>query len=563
MERRVIASGEPTRRGQRTQHARTLFVREPRDLVAGRRNSALPVRVGKGSNPKPTMNGDEKSDRAIVAVKPANKTGKPGAERVERRAGAKGNANDPHGGRARDRETSRLGIERVRKAAQERKGEKFTTLLHHIDATLLGQAYHWLKRDAAPGVDGMTWDAYGEGLDARLCDLEARIHRGSYRAQPSLRAYIPKPDGRQRPLGIAALEDKIVQRAVVEVLNAIYETDFLGYSYGFRPGRGQHDALDALAVGIENRAVNWILDADIKGFFDNISHQWMMKFLEHRVGDKRVLRLIRKWLTAGVVEDGVRQPATKGTPQGAVISPLLANIYLHYVNDLWTEQWRRRHARGSMIVVRYADDSVVGFEHRSDAERYLADLRNRMADFDLELHPEKTRLIEFGKHALSDRTGRGDGKPETFNFLGFTHICARSRQGGFVLARHTRRDRTMAKLVEVKEDLRRRWHQDIAEQGRWLGAVVRGYFAYHAVPTNMRALSAFRYHVADLWRRALRRRSQKDQTTWKDVGKLADRWLPKPRISHPWPSRRFRVKHPRWEPYAGMPPVRFCAGGAQ
>jgi RNA-directed DNA polymerase len=336
MGRRVIASGEPTRRGQRTQHAWTLLVREPRDLVAGRGSSALPVRVGKGSNPKSTMNGNEKSDRAIVAVKLANKAGEPGAERVEPRAGAKGNANDPHEGRARDRETSRWGIERVRKAAQERKGERFTTLLHHIDATLLRQAYHWLKREAAPGVDGMTWDTYGEGLDARLRDLETRIHGGSYRAQPSRRVYIPKPDGRQRPLGIAALEDKIVQRAVVEVLNAIYETDFLGFSYGFRPGRGQHDALDALAAGIENRAVNWILDADIKGFFDNISpafrcawhtnetlgsHDWMMRFVEHRVGDQRVLRLIRKWLKAGVVEDGIRQPATKGTPQGAVMTP--------------------------------------------------------------------------------------------------------------------------------------------------------------------------------------------------------------------------------------------------
>jgi group II intron reverse transcriptase/maturase len=436
-------------------------------------------------------------------------------------------------------------------------------LLHHIDATLLRQAYHWLKRDAAPGVDGMTWDAYGEGLDARLCDLEARIHRGSYRAQPSLRAYIPKPDGRQRPLGIAALEDKIVQRAVVEVLNAIYETDFLGFSYGFRPGRGQHDALDALAAGIENRAVNWILDADIKGFFDNISHERMMRFVEHRVGDRRVLRLIRKWLKAGVVEDGIRQPVTKGTPQGAVISPLLANIYLHYVYDLWADQWRRRHAHGAVIVVRYADDTVVGFEHRADAERFLADLRIRMAEFDLELHPDKTRLIEFGRHAVSDRTERGVGKPETFNFLGFTHICSRSRRGGFQLARHTRRDRKRAKLLEIGEDLRRRWHQDMAEQGRWLGSVVRGFFAYHAVPTNIRALSAFRHHVVDLWRRALRRRSQKDRTSWTDMDRLADRWLPKPRISHPWPSVRFRVKHPRWEPYAGIPLVRFCAGGAQ
>jgi group II intron reverse transcriptase/maturase len=509
------------------------------------------------------MNGNERSGLAIVAVKPANEPGQPGKEWVERRAGAKGNAAGPHGVRAQERAASSSGIDRVRKAAQERQGERFTTLLHHIDATLLHQAYHWLKREAAPGVDGMTWEAYGEGLEARLGDLESRIHRGSYRAQPSLRAYIPKPDGRQRPLGIAALEDKIVQRAVVEVLNAIYETDFLGFSYGFRPGRGQHDALDALAVGIESQAVNWILDADIKGFFDNISHEWMMRFVEHRVGDRRVLRLIRKWLTVGVVEDGVRQPATRGTPQGAVISPLLANIYLHYVYDLWVEQWRRRHAQGAMIVVRYADDTVVGFEHRADAERFLAELRIRMAEFALELHPDKTRLIEFGKRAASDRAARGDGKPETFDFLGFTHICTRSRRGGFLLTRHTRRDRKMAKLLEITEDLRRRWHQDVAEQGRWLGTVMRGYFAYHAVPTNARALSAFRHHVIDLWRRALRRRSQKDKTSWTDMDRLAKRWLPKPRISHPWPAQRFRVKHPRWEPYAGMPHVRFCAGGAQ
>jgi RNA-directed DNA polymerase len=509
------------------------------------------------------MNADEKSDPAIVAVKSANEPGRPGEEWMEPRAGAEGNVEGSHGVRAQNRATPSLGIDRVRKAAYERKTEKFTTLLHHIDAALLHQAYQWLKRDAAPGVDGMTWDAYGEGLDARLCDLEARLHQGSYRAQPSLRAYIPKPDGRQRPLGIAALEDKIVQRAVVEVLNAIYETDFLGFSYGFRPGRGQHDALDALAVGIENRAVNWILDADIKGFFDNISHDWMMRFAEHRIGDRRVLRLIRKWLKAGVVEDGMRQPVTKGTPQGAVVSPLLANIYLHYVYDLWTEQWRRRHASGAMIVVRYADDTVVGFEHRADAERFLAHLRIRMAEFDLELHPDKTRLIEFGRQAATDRAERGDGKPETFDFLGFTHICSRKRRGGFMLSRHTRRDRKQAKLREISEDLRRRWHQDVTEQGRWLGSVVRGFFAYHAVPTNYRALSAFRHHIVDLWRRALRRRSQKDRTLWGDMDRLAGRWLPKPRISHPWPSQRFRVKHPRWEPYAGIPLVRFCAGGAQ
>jgi group II intron reverse transcriptase/maturase len=509
------------------------------------------------------MNGDEKSDPAIVAVKPANGPLRRGEERAEPRAGAKGNAGDAGGVRAQERAAPLSGIERVREAAQNRKGEKFTALLHHIDAPLLREAYFWLKRDAAPGVDGMTWESYGEDLDARLRDLESRIHKGTYRAQPSLRAYIPKPDGRQRPLGIAALEDKIVQRAMVEVLNAIYETDFLGFSYGFRPGRGQHDALDALAVGIEYHPVNWILDADISGFFDNISHEWMMRFVEHRIGDQRVLRLIRMWLTTGVVEDGVHQPATKGTPQGAVISPLLANIYLHYAYDLWAEQWRRRQAHGAMIVVRYADDTVVGFEHRSDAERFLAELHLRLAEFALELHPNKTRLIEFGRNAAADRAARGEPKPETFNFLGFTHICTRNRFGRFMLSRHTRRDRKMARLLDIKEALRRRWHQDVAEQGQWLQSVVRGYFAYHAVPTNLRALSAFRYHVINLWRRALRRRSQRDRTTWTDMDRLAKRWLPVPKIIHPLPYYRFRVTHPRWEPYAGIPPVRFCAGGAQ
>ena len=509
------------------------------------------------------MNGAEKSDPPIVAMKSANGAGKPVEERMERRGGAEGNASEPHGDRTQDRVSPLSGIERIRKAARSRKGERFTTLLHHVDVALLEQAYNWLKRDAAPGVDGMTWTDYGEGLADRLADLHERVHRGSYRAQPSLRAYIPKPDGRQRPLGLASLEDKIVQRALVEVLNAIYEVDFLGFSYGFRPGRGPHDALDALTVGIENQAVNWILDADIKGFFDNINHDWMMKLVEHRIGDRRVLRLIRKWLKVGVVEDGVRRPAEKGTPQGSVISPLLANIYLHYVYDLWAERWRRRQARGAMIVVRYADDTVVGFEHRADAERFLAELRERMAAFDLELHPEKTRLIEFGRWAASDRADRGEGKPETFKFLGFTHICARTRQGGFRLSRHTRADRMQAKLLEITEELRRRWHQDVAIQGTWLGSVVRGFFAYHAVPSNIRALSAFRHHVVDLWRRALRRRSQRDRTKWTDMDRLADRWLPRPRISHPWPLQRFRVKHPRWEPYAGIPLVRFCAGGAQ
>ena len=509
------------------------------------------------------MHGAKKSDPAIVAVKAANEAGYPVEERLEPRAGAEGNVRQPRTDRAQNRAAVSPGLARIREAARDNKGERFTSLLHHVDVALLEQAYHWLRRDAAPGVDGMTWAEYGEGLQKRLSDLHARVHRGAYRAQPSRRTFIPKPDGRQRPLGIASLEDKVVQRAVVEVLNAIYETDFLGFSYGFRPGRGQHDALDALAVGIGTKAVNWIVDADIRSFFDSIDHAWMMRFVEHRIGDTRMLRLIRKWLTAGVIEDDAWQPAETGTPQGAVISPLLANIYLHDVYDLWVQQWRHRHAQGAMVVVRYADDTVVGFEHRSDAERFLAGLRERMADFGLELHPQKTRLIEFGRHAARERAARGENKPETFDFLGFTHICTRTRRGGFKLSRHTRRDRKRAKLLEIAAELRRRWHQDVAEQGRWLGSVVRGYLAYHAVPTNTRALAAFRHHVIDLWRRALRRRSQRDRTTWLDVGRLADRYLPRVRITHPWPSQRFAVKHPRWEPYAGMPHGRFCAGGAR
>ena len=455
------------------------------------------------------------------------------------------------------------GLDRVRTAARQDRKQRFTALLHHVTPDLLCDAYSWLKRDAAPGVDGMTWHAYGEGLEARLKDLHGRVHRGAYRAQPSRRKYIPKPDGRQRPLGIAALEDKIVQRALVEVLNAIYEEDFLGFSYGFRPGRGQHDALDALAVGIERTKVNWILDADIAGFFDTVSHDWLIRFAEHRIGDRRVIRLIRKWLKAGVTEDGETTPTLTGTPQGAVISPLLANVYLHYVFDLWAQQWRQRHAQGNVIIVRYADDIVVGFEHEAEAVRFLSDLRERMGQYALSLHPDKTRLIEFGRHAAADRERRGLGKPETFAFLGFTHICGKTRRGAFQLRRKTRRDRMRAKLAAIKLELRRHLHASIPEQGSWLRHVVTGYFAYHAVPTNSAALSAFRYHVSQLWLRMLRHRSQRSAITWHLMAKLEAQWLPKPRIRHPWPNQRFDVKHPRWEPDALIGPVRFCAGGAQ
>lgn len=496
------------------------------------------------------MHEQEKSDLSIVAEKPANNSGRPEAESVEPRGRTEGNTGGPRTHRTPSRVSVSPGLDRVRKAARQRKKERFTTLLHHVTVDLLKAAYSWLKRDAAPGVDGLTWREYEQNREANLVDLHARLHRGVYRACPSRRQYIPKADGRQRPLGIAALEDKIVQRAVVEVLNAIYEESFLGFSYGFRPGRSQHDALDALAVGITRTKVNWILDVDIRSFFDTVSHDWLIRFVEHRIGDRRVIRLIRKWLKAGVMEDGEVTPTEAGTPQGAVASLLLANIYLHYAFDVWAAWWRQHHANGTMRIVRYADDRVVGFEHEADARRFWTDLQPRMEKFWLTLHPEKTRLIEFGRYAAEHRARRGLGKPETFNFLGFTHIGGRSSRGAFQLKRKTRRDRMRAKLRAIKEELRRRMHEPIPEQGQWLRQAVRGYFAYHAVPTNFKSLSAFRFHVKDLWRRTLRRRSQKDRTAWDRITRLAADFLPVPRILHPWPSTRFAVRHPRWEPGA-------------
>jgi len=394
-------------------------------------------------------------------------------------------------------------------------------------------------------VDGVTWTDYEVELGGNLQHLHARVHQGAYRALPVRRRFIPKPDGSQRPLGISALEDKIVQRAIAMVLNGIYEEDFLGFSYGFRCGRNQHDALDALSVAISDTPVNWILDTDIRGFFDSVSQTWLLRFLRHRIGDERIIRLVCKWLKAGVLEDGNWSVSATGTPQGAVISPLLANVYLHYVFDLWAQQWRRREATGNVIVVRYADDIVVGFEHEADARRFWDAMRQRFEQFTLELHGEKTRLLEFGRYAAARRRRRGLGKPETFAFLGFTFVCGRSRRGAFQLQRRTRRDRMRSTLREVKVQLRRRMHAPIPEQGRWLRAVVRGFFAYHAVPTNSRALGAFRHDVVDLWRRTLRRRSQKDRMTWDRMTKLADAWLPPPRILHPWPDQRFAVKYPR------------------
>jgi len=508
-------------------------------------------------------NGVGKSDLAIVAVKPTNRAEQSAVEPAEPRAGTKGNANRQSTHRAQDRASVSQALERIRTAARQRKKEKFTALFHHVSTELLREAFGELKRNAAPGVDGLTWDTYESDLEGNLSDLHDRVQRGAYRALPSRRVYIPKPDGRQRPLAVAALEDKIVQRAVVAVLNEIYEVDFLGFSYGFRPERGAHDALDALMVGISGTKVNFILDADIRSFFDMVSQSWLIRFVEHRIGDPRIVRLIRKWLRAGVLEDGVVTTSDTGTGQGAVISPLLANIYLHYVLDLWAERWRRREATGDMIIVRYADDFIVGFQYENDARRFLEEMRARLQEFSLSLNTEKSRLIEFGRFAADNRKRRGLGKPETFNFLGFTFICSTTRQGKFQIKRKSRSDRMRSKLKVIKQELRRRMHQPIPLQGKWLRQVVTGYFNYHAVPTNGRALTEFRFRVKGLWHRTLRRRSQKDWTPWDRIVRLANDWLPKPKILHPWPDRRFAVTHPRWEPYALIGHVRFCAGGAQ
>src|SRR4030088_3341049 len=509
------------------------------------------------------MHEGEKSDLAIVAVKPTNKAGRSAAELVEPRAGTKGNAGQQSTDRTPSRATVTQALERIRRTARERKKERFTALLHHITPELLEAEFFALEEHAAAGVDGVRWRDYEQHLKANLEELHGRVHRGGERPLPSRRVYIPKSDGRQRPLAVAALEDKIVQRATAAVLNAIYEEDFLGFSYGFRPKRGQHDALDALVVGITSRRVNFIFDADVASFFDSVSKDWLVRFVGHRLRAVRIIRLIQKWLKVGVLEDGAVTASDRGTGQGSVISPLLANIYLHYVIDLWAERWRRREATGDMIIVRYADDIIVGFEHEIDARRFLDEMRERLGKHSLSLHPEKTRLIEFGRHAAENRKRRGLGKPETFSFLGFIFICSKSRRGKFQIRRKSRPDRMRAKLQAIKQELRRRMHQPIPGQGKWLKQVVTGYFNYHAVPTNSRALVTFRFHVIDLWIRTLRRRGQKDRTAWERIRRLANDFFSKPRILHQWPEERFAVRHPRWEPYASIGPVRFCAGGAQ
>lgn len=503
-----------------------------------------PGSTGKAYCRKPVTGTVEKSDSLIVPKKPLNKGASP-AETVEGRGEAKGNAEQIPASRTLSRNScASMDLERVRGAARRNRRLRFSALLHHITPELLADSFYRLQRNAAAGVDGVTWRKYEENLAQRLPVLHRMIHTGAYRATPSRRVYIPKADGRQRPLGIASIEDKVVQQAVVSVLSAIYEEDFLGFSYGFRAGRGQHNALDALTVGIKGQKVNWILDADIRSFFDEIDHEWMMRFLAHRIADTRILSLIRKWLKAGVIEGGRRMPAVKGTPQGAVISPLLANIYLHYAFDQWVQHWRKLPGRGTVIVVRYADDSVMGFESDQTARKFLDELRERFAKFGLALHPDKTRLIEFGRFASDRRRRRGQDGPETFDFLGLTHCCGTDRQGRFQVIRITAKKRMRATLTAIREALYRRRHEPVPVIGVWLKRVLGGYFEYHAVPTNLKRLEGFRTEVCRAWRHALLRRSQRHRLHWERFNRLTRKYVPPCRVRHPYPEERFSASRP-------------------
>jgi RNA-directed DNA polymerase len=517
-----------------------------------------------------SMHAVRESYSPIVPQKQANEGPQSRPERGRRleesdqeRGLAKGNAEQSPttGTQSSGKQVSR-GLIGVREAAERDRQLKFTALLHHLNEAQLAESFGRLKRDAAAGVDGVTWEQYQQGLEDRLVDLHGRIHRGSYRAQPGKRSYIAKEDGQKRLLGISALEDKIVQQALSEVLNQIYEVDFMGFSYGFRPKRSQHHALDALWVALVQKPINWVLDMDIKGFFDHIQHDWLLQFMGHRVADKRVLRLIKKWLRAGISEQGNWEPLKEGTPQGAVISPLLANIYLHYAFDLWAHKWREHQATGAVVMVRYADDIIVGFESKADAERFRKEVAERIGKFGLQLHPDKTRLIEFGRYAAHNRQRRGKGKPETFDFLGFTHIGSFDRGGRYTVRRKTKSKKIRGKLKELKAELRRRYHQPVPVQGKWLKSAYQGFVNYFAVPGNMATLKSFHHHLCRIWLKALRRRSQKGRKlTWGKFEEIYPKWLPQPRCKHPWPNQRFGRHYPRQEPYAVVPHVRVCAGG--
>jgi RNA-directed DNA polymerase len=488
------------------------------------------------------MSGHGKSDNSTVPRKSWNKVHQRTTERMEGRELAEGKTLEQTTFRTQSRGGVPSALERIREAAQKDRKQRFTALLHHVYAVeRLRESYFRLKREATPGIDGETWRHYGERLEENLQNLSERLKRGAYRARPVQRVYIPKADGRQRPIGVPVLEDKVVQRAVAEVMGAIYEQDFLGFSYGFRPGRSTHQALDALAVGLMTKKVSWVLDADIRGFFDTLDHEWLVKFVEHRIGDRRIVRLIWKWLRAGVLEKGKRIQREVGTVQGGSISPLLANIYLHYVFDLWVWQWRKKQAQGEVIVVRYCDDFIVGFQHRQEAERFLADLHERLRRFGLELHPDKTRILEFGRFARENRNRRKEGKPETFNFLGFTHICSQTRKGIFTVLRKTMRRRRQSKLREVYQELKRRMHDPVPDQGAYLRSVVGGHIRYYGVPMNGPSVSAFRKEVCQLWWKALKRRSHKHRLVWDRMKRLMDRWLPPAHVCHPYPLVRLGV----------------------
>ena len=525
------------------EHVWKHLAREPGDprVVWGQRVPARPRREVQGR--KPMTNDPGKSDRPIVPEKSSNKAPGGAAEGMEGRGLAKGNPREQNALRTQGRERARSALVRVREAARKDRKQRFTALYPHVyDIDRLREAYYAVKRDAAPGIDGQTWRSYGEELEGNLRDLSERLRRGAYRARPVKRAYVPKLDGRQRPIGLPVLEDKIVQRSVAEVLTAVYDREFFGFSYGFRRGRNQHQALAALREALRTKRVNWVLDADLRAFFDTLRHEWLVKFVEHRIGDRRIVRLTQKWLRAGVLEDGKRTQSEVGTVQGGSISPLLANLYLHYVFDLWVQQWRTKRAQGDVVVVRFADDFIVGFEHREEAERFLAELWERLEKFGLELHPDKTRLIEFGRFAARNRSDRGEGKPETFNFLGFTHRCATTKRGGFEVLRQTMRKKWQAKLKEVYQELRRRMHEAIPEQGRYLRAVMRGHIEYYGVPGNRPAMNAFRFRLGWLWWKVLRRRSQKDAFPRERLAQIVKRWLPYPYLSHPYSLESLRVR---------------------
>ena len=493
---------------------------------------------------KPMSNRDRKSDGPIVPRKQSNKelASTDSAENVEGRGSTKRKERQLDTGQTQRWVTVQSKLALLHQKARGDKRLRFNALMHHVwNPVVLEHAYRNIKGSASPGIDGQTYVSYGAKLSENLANLSERLRRGGYKAKPVRRVYIPKSDGKKRPLGIPVLEDKIVQRAVTMVLNTIYEADFQGFSYGFRPRRSQHQALDALYVGLMTRRVRWILDADIQNFFGQVNHEWLIRFMEHRIADTRILRLILKWLKAGVMEEGVITQAEEGTPQGGSISPLLANIYLHYVVDLWTQQWRKKKAQSEMVIVRYADDTVMGFQFKQDADSYLAGLKERLAQFGLSLHAEKTRMLEFGRYAAMNRKDRGQGKPETFDFLGFTHICGKNRRGEFTIIRHTIKKRMRAKVLQIKRELNKRMHSKIPETGVWLISVLNGYYRYYGVSGNTATLAQFRHQVFMRWFNVLKRRSQRRTLTWKDMSRFAKQWLPLPKVYHAHPLERFGV----------------------